>query len=56
MQLIQLRLSFQKRKLWTMSAQVTMGLEIYLGPDSQEITSKFFVASFLCVLDAVSKK
>ena len=31
----------------------------YLGPDSQGITfvaSKFAVVSFLCVLDAVSKK
>ena len=34
---------------------MTMGYGI-LGPDSQGITNKFFVASSLCVLDAVSKK
>ena len=39
-QLIQSRLSFQKRRLWTMSAQVNG------GPDSQGIT---FVASKFAV-------
>ena len=43
MQQIQFRLSFQKRKLWTMSAQVMMDyLFVYSGPDSQGIT---FVAN-----------
>ena len=41
-----------------MSAQVMMVI-IYLGPDSQKtafVVNKFAVVSFLCVLDAVSKK
>ena len=59
-QLIQLRLSFQKRKLLTMSVQGMMEYYIvYLGSDAQGITfvaRKLVVQSFLCALDAVSKK
>ena len=41
-----------------MSAQVMMDI-VYLGPDSQGIifiASELVAVSFLCVLDAVSKK
>ena len=39
---IQLRLSFQKRKLWIMYAQVMMGYCLFIGQKSQGIPFSSF--------------
>ena len=60
-QLIQLKLSFQKHKLLTMNFTMNQGIMDYclFSPNAQRITfvaNKLVVQSFLWVLNAVSKK